>query len=505
MTSTSTSTSTSPSTSAGSTRARVGVRRTALAATALLAVGLLASCSEEPAPDATDVVADAQAQDFRDDQAQDQRVRQAFRDLPQPTTGVVLIDGNEGSLTPEEVFRFNQTGSATDVRMSFRGEDQAFQELCAGEVDVVDSSRTISQAELDACRAVGLDVVQFQVASDAVVVAIKNESDVGGDCLSTDQVREVYRAGSPVVRWSQLGDGFDEVPLRVAGPNPENNAFTFFGQTVLDAPQPALVNLRSDYESFDTDQGSRLFVVGRERDEDLAALLRDRARRRDLAKSQLETQWQVVNDAKAEVEVAEAERQKGIRDKRDAETQQADQERQDASYVALAEAQERMRELERRKDEVVAVWQRSFDARKRVLAAQGNLAYFRFSYYELFEEQLRPFEITTPEGERNCIFPSQRTITSGEYPLARRLLLTTTLRSLDRPEVQEFLLHYLDNAEQQATQARLVSLPAADIAEQKDWVTGKAEPEVVVLDPEPQPTEGPEGTPTASPTAQPAR
>ena len=36
---------------------------------------------------------------------------------------------------------------------------------------------------------------------------------------------------------------------------------------------------------FDTDQGSRLFVVGRDRDEGLAALLRDRSRRKDTQNS----------------------------------------------------------------------------------------------------------------------------------------------------------------------------------------------------------------------------
>lgn len=469
---------------------------------ALVATGSLAACSEETTQDATDIVADAQAENYRADQAENQRVRQAFRDLPQPTSGVVTISGNRGSLTPDEVFRFNQSGTATDVRMAYDGEDAAFASLCSGELDIVDSSRTASTDELDACRSVGLDLVQFQVASDAVVVAIKNETDVGGDCLTTDQVKEVYRAGSPVTRWSQLGDGYDDVPLKVAGPDPENNAFSFFGQYVLDAPQPALTNLRSDYKVFDTDQGSRLFVVGRDRDEDLAALLRDRSLRRDAAIEQLQTQYQVVNDAKAEVEEASAQVEKGIRDQRPQATQRADQERKDRAYEALGIAQARMRELEQEKREITAVWRRSSEARRRIELARGNLAYFRFSYYELFEEQLRPFEVTLPSGERNCIFPSRRTITSGEYPLARRLLLTTTTRSLARPEVQDFLLHYLDNADEQAQKARLVSVPAGDIATQKAWVTGKTPPVLVSLDPVPVPVEGSSETPAP---VQPAR
>ena len=285
--------------------------------------------------------------------------------------------------------------------------------------------------------------------------------------------------------WSQLGNGFDEVPLKVGGPNRENNAFSFFGQYVLGAPQPSMTNLRSDYRAFDTDQGSRLFVVGRDRDELLALQLRERARKRDLVKQQLADWYPVVNDAKDEVQVARDEVAKGQRDQRPLATQQADQARLQRAIEALEEAQRRMRVLEARKRELTAVWEKSLNARKRIQAARGNVAYFRFSYYELFEEQLRPFEITTPEGERNCIFPSQQTITSGEYPLARRMLLTTTQRSLERSEVSEFLLHYLNNAEDDATRARLVSVPQADIAVQKAWVRGDTEPVLVELDPEP--------------------
>ena len=65
------------------------------------------------------------------------------------------------------------------------------------------------------------------------------------------------------------------------------------------------------------------------------------------------------------------------------------------------------------------------------------------------------------------------------------MLLTTTQRSLERSEVSEFLLHYLNNAEDDATRARLVSVPQADIAVQKAWVRGDTEPVLVELDPEP--------------------
>ncbi|WP_341229493.1 PstS family phosphate ABC transporter substrate-binding protein [Nocardioides salarius] len=478
------------------------VRHRARAVVPLLALSVLAAgCSQEPGQDATDLVADAQARDYRDGQAEAQRVRQANRALPSPSAGVVEIDGINGSLTSEEVAAFSRSGTSTQVQVASRGEDAAFASLCAGEVDVVDSTRAIAPAELEACRSVGLDVVQLQVASDAVVVAIKNETDVGGDCLSTQQVREVYRAGSPVTSWAQLGGGYDDVPLAVAGPNRENNAFQFFGRTVLDAPDPSLINLRSDYRTFDTDQGSRLFVVGRERDEDLALKLRDRARERDLAKSRVEEQRQVVDDARAEVEVAVAEVEKGVRDQRPADQQAADRERVVRAEQALARAQAELSVLTREKDAVVTRYDAAADARARVQRTRGHVGYFLFSYYELFEDQLRPFEVTDPDGERNCIFPSQRTITSGEYPLSRRLLLTTTTRSMERSEVADFLLHYLDRASEAAVDAQLVALSQAEIERQKDWVSGREAPDLVTADETPATEE------TAAPTrpAEPAR
>jgi ABC-type phosphate transport system substrate-binding protein len=106
------------------------------------------------------------------------------------------------------------------------------------------------------------------------------------------------------------------------------------------------------------------------------------------------------------------------------------------------------------------------------------VAYFRYGYYELFEDQLRPFEITRPGGRMNCIFPSQRTITSGEYPLARQLLVTTTTRSLARGEVRAFMSHYLRTAEDRALDARLVALPDETVDLELAWLTGEQAPQL---------------------------
>jgi ABC-type phosphate transport system substrate-binding protein len=455
------------------------MRTTALAfvlAVTTMSAGL-AGCSDN-SQEASNIVSEQQARDYRREVESQERIAKANAALPTRPSGIVDVDGaTRGSLTAREAARFEAVDNVTQVRVAHNGEDQAFQELCQGDIDLVDSARTISRAEWDACRSVGLDVVQFQMASEAIVVAIKSETDVGGDCLDVNQVEDIYRAGSPVVNWSQVG--LDDVPLKVGGPDPDNNAFGFFGRYVLDAPQPSLTNLRSDYAAFANDQGTRLFVVGNNRDWRLSRWYADWTRLRGQQHKRLLDAREELRAARAEVRAALAERAKGIRDQRPPKDKARDQARVDAAYARLVKAKRVLPRVRVRWERLDDRYRVSRRARHRLDLLNGRVAYFRFSYYELFEDQLRPFEITLPDGQRNCIFPSQLTITSGEYPLARQLLITTTTKALERREVNDFLEFYLRHAQRAASDQRLVPLPDESVLIQQRWLSGEEAPVLV--------------------------
>ena len=457
------------------------LRRTRVAgslAAAAVSLSLLAACSS-PSNDATDTVSQDQADNFQAEQARIKDVDRAYAQLPDRPTGVVGIDGSTGgSLTPAEVALYEATPNSAQVIIGANGEDQAFQELCAGQIDLVDSARPISRAEWEACQAVGLDVVQFQVAAEAIVIAIKSETDVGADCLSVDQVRDIWRAGSPLTNWSQEPLGFDDVPLRVGGPNPDSEGFGFFGRYVLGAPEPSRVDVRSDYFLADTDEEARMFVIGKPWVQAKAARYDDAARLRAQANQQVQDAKQELQAANEELAAALAERTKGIRDKRSPADKAKDQARVDAAYARQSRARVKLRAALAHYKVVDTRYQGISHARRIDNAYRGHVAYSRFSYYELFEDQLRPFEITPSTGQRNCIFPSQRTITSGEYPLARQLLITTTTRSLARAEVRDFLSHYLRSAQNLAADNRLVALSNDTIRLQQQWLTGEQTPQL---------------------------
>lgn len=389
-------------------------------------------------------------------------------------TGTIRIAGKaQGSLTPDLVRAYNSAGGTASVVVNGSGENRAFRDFCAGQADIVDSARPISRAEYRRCIANGIQPVQFQVAADAVVLAIKNETDVGTDCLAFPEVRDIYRAGSTINSWSQVGYGHDlggdanEPRMKVAGPDENSNVFSFFGQYVLGDPEPTMLAYRSDYQAFPTDAGVRRAVVGSNRDFRAAALLeQSRQVYQDILDSLAENR-RAVRDARAEVA-------KGIRDDRPEADRARDRRK-------LERAEQNLRNLEKSIPAARRYSAENRAAMRRLAEVRGTLGIFRFSYYEAFEEQLRPMEVSATNDFANpeCIFPSQATVTNATYPLARQLLLTINYRNMKDTDINEFLVQSMTRSQDLAEAAALVPLPDETRETELAWLNGSSEPDII--------------------------
>lgn len=398
--------------------------------------------------------------------------------LPPRPPGTVRIEGKaQGSLTAALLATYESRGSTVDFELEQADEQAAFEAFCAGEADLVDSARPISPSEYALCQANGVEPVQIEVASDAAVLAIANETDVGVDCLSVGDVREIFRAASPISSWAQVGWGgradpnVDALPIKVTGPDARSNVFGFFGEFVLGDPEPSPVLLRGDYRAFPNDEGVRLAVSGdREELERAAQSQSSRQSVADLAEA--------LDDAEAAVEEAELQVDKGIEDNRsDAE--------QNRDAARLGEAEVKAAALRAELDEAKERAQVDDVAATEVAQRLGTLGLFRFSYYELWEERLRPMEIqvTNSEGRPECIFPSQSTVTDATYPLARQLLLTVDLSTMKEADINEFLSFAVAESQQEAIAKALVPLPDEVMNTELAWLSGELAPDVVYYPP----------------------
>ncbi len=87
------------------------------------------------------------------------------------------------------------------------------------------------------------------------------------------------------------------------------------------------------------------------------------------------------------------------------------------------------------------------------------LGYFGFAYYVENKDKLRAARIAEKAGQG--VEPSFEAVINGTYqPLARPIFIYINSKSLERPEVREFVEFYMKNAEVLVREVKYVPLPA---------------------------------------------
>jgi phosphate transport system substrate-binding protein len=91
-----------------------------------------------------------------------------------------------------------------------------------------------------------------------------------------------------------------------------------------------------------------------------------------------------------------------------------------------------------------------------VAGSTGGMGYFGLSYYEQNQGKLNVVEI---DGGDGCVEPTTETVQNGTYkPLSRPLFIYPKASSLDKPEVEAFVKHYVDNNGEIAEKSLFVPL-----------------------------------------------
>src|SRR5262249_38352383 len=125
------------------------------------------------------------------------KFRLAQAKLPPRPAGQIAIEGEaQNTITAQAAQDF--TTKTTGVRAEFHpvGDATSFADLCSGNADIVEVTRPISAEELKACANNGVRLAApLEVGANALVVATRNDSDVGGDCVGVPTVRKIFRRG----------------------------------------------------------------------------------------------------------------------------------------------------------------------------------------------------------------------------------------------------------------------------------------------------------------------
>jgi phosphate transport system substrate-binding protein len=88
---------------------------------------------------------------------------------------------------------------------------------------------------------------------------------------------------------------------------------------------------------------------------------------------------------------------------------------------------------------------------------RNSLGYFGFSYYVENQNKLKAVAV---DGGKGPIVPSPKTVEDGTYqPLSRPIFIYVAKKSMDKPDVKEFVEFYLKNAPKLVKEVKYVALP----------------------------------------------
>jgi phosphate transport system substrate-binding protein len=168
----------------------------------------------------------------------------------QQLSGRIQADGSStvGPFTTLAAERFQAANPGVRVTVGISGTGGGFERFCAGETDLSDASRPIKDEEQAVCEKNGIEHVEFQVANDALTVVVNADND-WVDCLTVDELHEIWAPGSKVENWSQVREGLPNEPLELFGAGTDSGTFDYFTAEINGEEGAS----RSDYTASEDD------------------------------------------------------------------------------------------------------------------------------------------------------------------------------------------------------------------------------------------------------------
>jgi phosphate transport system substrate-binding protein len=177
----------------------------------------------------------------------------------QAIRGTVTSDGSStvGPLAQAGAESFERKYPGARVVVGISGTGGGFERFCKNETDLSNASRPIRLSEAAKCHDAGIGYIQFLVANDGLSLVV-NRSNTWANCLTVAELHKIWDRGSNVNNWSQVRDGFPNVPLKLFGAGTDSGTFDFFTEKINGRSGRS----RSDYSATEDDNITVRGVAG---------------------------------------------------------------------------------------------------------------------------------------------------------------------------------------------------------------------------------------------------
>jgi phosphate transport system substrate-binding protein len=152
---------------------------------------------------------------------------------PLAVTGDIVTAGSSTvfPLTQAIAEQFTEEGYADQITIDSIGSGAGIERFCvAGETDIANSSRAIKDEEIESCRAIGREPVEFRVGTDALTVVVSSENDFVTD-LTQEQLFQIFSGAAAT--WADVDASYPAEPIQLFSPGSDSGTFDFFVEKIV--------------------------------------------------------------------------------------------------------------------------------------------------------------------------------------------------------------------------------------------------------------------------------
>jgi len=159
---------------------------------------------------------------------------------PYAVSGDIVVAGSSTvfPLAERMIERFAEEGFDGNATYDSIGSGAGFERFCVvGESDVSGASRAIKDSEIESCKAIGRNPIEFRVGTDALSVVVSTGNDFVSD-ITLDELALIF---STATNWSDVRAEWPAEPIQRFIPGTDSGTFDYFVEVVFDEDNASIL------------------------------------------------------------------------------------------------------------------------------------------------------------------------------------------------------------------------------------------------------------------------
>lgn len=159
---------------------------------------------------------------------------------PLDITGDIVTAGSSTVFPLSEAMaaRFEDEGYGGRITIDSIGSGAGFERFCdQGETDIANASRPIKDSEIESCRSIGREPIEFRVGTDALAVTVSPTNTFATDITFA----ELAALFSTATTWQDVRPDWPANPIQRFIPGTDSGTFDYFVEEVFDEDEAPML------------------------------------------------------------------------------------------------------------------------------------------------------------------------------------------------------------------------------------------------------------------------